>query len=221
MSIVSTMSNVVQLLLDATAPTGGGGAGGSGGNGPPPWVLIALGGLTILYLAFIRPMRKGKKKPDPLERPAVRLSLAQQRAVEREMGNLLVEYEEMIRRMTAQVETRSAKLELLIREADEKIAALRAAAGGGDPGADGVPAKPRAEDVPPAAGTVAENQPVPALPAPAPADPAADAPAPPDARHTEVYRLADKGRSAGQIAAELDRPHGEIELILALRTANP
>ena len=36
-------------------------------------------------------MRKGKRK-DPLDRPPAHLSLAQQRAVEREMSNLLVEY---------------------------------------------------------------------------------------------------------------------------------
>jgi hypothetical protein len=41
------------------------------------------------------------------------------------MGNLLVEYEGMIRRMTAQVDTRATKLEMLIREADEKIALLK------------------------------------------------------------------------------------------------
>ena len=38
-----------------------------------------------------------------------------------------------------------------------------------------------------------------------------------DPRHAAVYRLADQGRSSPQIAAELVRPSGEIELILALR----
>ena len=38
-----------------------------------------------------------------------------------------------------------------------------------------------------------------------------------DPRHAEVYALADEGRSPAEIAARLDRPNGEIELILALR----
>jgi DNA-binding NarL/FixJ family response regulator len=36
-------------------------------------------------------------------------------------------------------------------------------------------------------------------------------------RHAEVYNLADQGRSLQEIAKTLDRPSGEIELILALR----
>ena len=38
-----------------------------------------------------------------------------------------------------------------------------------------------------------------------------------DARYAEIYRLADAGQSPMQIAQQLHRPQGEIELILALR----
>lgn len=215
MSIVSTILGVVHLpLLDGSSPP----ADGGGGGGPPPWVLLVLGGLTILYLTVIRPMRKGKKKPDPMEQPAARLSLAQQRAVEREMGNLLVEYEEMVRRMTAHLETRAAKLELLIREADEKIARLGAAVEGADARADA--GAPVGDDAGPA--MTSADAPDPGSPPPTEAPPASLPPAGrsagPDARHTEVYRLADNGQSPRQIARKLNRPHGEIELILALRT---
>src|SRR3954470_1374702 len=95
-------------------------------NWPGQWAVIALGVVTVLYVAVIRPMRKGKRK-DPLVRTPGQFSLAQQRAVEREMSNLLVEYEEMLRRMTAQLETRAARLELLINQADERLVQLRAA----------------------------------------------------------------------------------------------
>ena len=40
------------------------------------------------------------------------------------MESLLVELSEMARQISAQLDTRSQKLEILIREADEKIAAL-------------------------------------------------------------------------------------------------
>ena len=38
-----------------------------------------------------------------------------------------------------------------------------------------------------------------------------------DPRHAEVYVLADQGHSPHAIAQRLERPYGEIELILALR----
>ena len=38
-----------------------------------------------------------------------------------------------------------------------------------------------------------------------------------DPRHQEVYTMADEGRSPGEIAKIVQRPAGEVELILALR----
>jgi hypothetical protein len=43
------------------------------------------------------------------------------------------------------------------------------------------------------------------------------APLPPDPRHVAVYQLADQGLTINAIAQQVDRPMGEIELILALR----
>ena len=103
------------------------------------WAILALGALTVIYIAFVRPHQKGKKK-DPLARGPSDAALAQQRAVERDMTALLVEYEQVIRTMSAQLETRVAKLDVLLREADEKIAALRAASHAGTAGATDRPA---------------------------------------------------------------------------------
>ncbi len=86
------------------------------------WTLICAVALTILYLV----MRPKRKRKDPLAK-ASSLSLAGQREVEEQMTELLVELEQMARQMTSQLETRSTKLELLIREADEKIALLQSA----------------------------------------------------------------------------------------------
>jgi hypothetical protein len=153
------------------------------------WLAIGAGVLTIAYAVF-RPMMR---KKDPLARREAPGSLAGQRAVERDMSNLLVELSAMARQITAQIDTRSAKLELLIREADEKIAALRAATPQNNSSPFAMPARisQQSEEL---------DQPV---------DPA----------HAEVYALADQGRSAREIAAQLGRPDGEIELILALRMA--
>ena len=155
------------------------------------WIIYAFGGLVIVYFFFMRQ----RQQKDPLSRPGgPRASLARQRDVERQMESLLVELSQMARQITAQLDTRTAKLEALIKEADDKITRLC----GGATAAPGV-----------------SERPIPATPAEAGRDVAprnAD-----DPRHAAVYDLADAGLSAGQIAQRLSRPSGEVELILALR----
>jgi len=147
--------------------------------------VYALGAITVLYVVF-RPMLRRKK--DPLERlPG--LSLSSQRRVERDMQNLLVELSEMARQITAQLDTRSAKLQALIEEADRRLAELNKAA-----------------------GTAAETPAVEIKP-PIGQTPAADQPQ----AYADIHALADQGRSPREIAQQLGRPIGEIELILALR----
>jgi hypothetical protein len=85
------------------------------------WTLIVLGAFALVYLSVLRPMMR---KKDPLDRPPAFASLSQQRSVERQMQNLLVELSEMARQISAQLDTRVAKLEALIKEADEKIATM-------------------------------------------------------------------------------------------------
>jgi hypothetical protein len=157
------------------------------------WPVYVLATVTILYVVF-RPMLRRKK--DPLDKP-LNMSLAQQRTVEREMSNLLVELSQMARQVTAQLDTRSAKLELLMQQADQKIDELKRLSEAARPAA---PSSGAGE---PAAGAH-------------PVGTARSAPAP-DPRHAEVYALADAGRSPQEIAQQLDRPRGEVELILALR----
>src|SRR4051794_28914632 len=93
---------------------------------PTEWGVIAIGLLTLIYVAFVRPLKKKKQQKDPLAQPPGKSMLAQQRAVERDMTALLVEYEQMMRTMTTQLETRVAKLEILLQDADRTIATLRA-----------------------------------------------------------------------------------------------
>jgi hypothetical protein len=152
------------------------------------WMFICMAILTIL-LAIVRPF---SRKKDPLARPPAFGSLAQQRSVERQMQNVLVDLSEMSRQITAQLDTRATKLEALIKEADQKIAALNAAAA--KSGAPASFAPQPGESSAPVFETV-----------------------PPDTRHVEVYNLADQGRTPGEIAQQLNRPSGEVELILALR----
>jgi hypothetical protein len=170
-------------------------------------IAIGLGAFVLIYLTLLRPKMRGKK--DPLEKQPFRSGMAQQRALERDMQTLLVEYEQMIRNMTGQLDTRAAKLELLIKEADEKIAELRAARDGSTFPMSASPLE---------SGSVSEADAAIARATDLTPTPRRD-PTGPDPRHAEVYALADQGLSPRDVARKLGRPNGEIELILALRTA--
>jgi hypothetical protein len=152
-------------------------------------VLVVAVGATAFVL--FRPRMKAKQ--DPLKRSEPFNSLAQQRSVERQMQNLLVELSEMARQVTAGLDTRAAKLDALIREADEKIATLSALRHAGN-GQDGASAPPQS----------------------APIERPANA-YDPDPRHADIYARADQGQNPTQIAMQVNRPKGEVELILALR----
>jgi hypothetical protein len=166
----------------------------TGGENAPQWIAIAIG---VLGLAYIVMRPKFGRKKDPLENPGPRISLSQQRSLERDMSNLVVELSDMARQITAQLDTRAAKLEALLAEADERIAELRRLN-------DRATASPATRE---------EREPTPSTPEPQAAE------EPVDPRHVAVYALADEGLSAQAIAQRLGRPSGEIELILALRPA--
>ena len=187
------------ILLDSSAPSS---------TPTTTWAILAVGVLAAVYIAFIRPMRA--KKKDPLEKPAPEPGLARQRAVERDMSNLLVEFAEMARQMTGQLDTRAAKLEALLHEADEKIAELRAMAEGRTVVGGGRQVLVEAKVREAAAVALTEAVAVGRL---AFDDVASGI----DPRHAEVYDLADGGQSAQDIARQTGRPSGEVELILALR----
>ena len=164
---------------------------------PNAWLIYGVAGLGGIYI-LMRYTAK-KKKRDPLADNPVRFSLSQHKVVERDMQNLLVELSDMSRQITAQIDTRAAKLDALIREADEKINELRALSDGAAP----VPTS-RSYD----------SYRLPVSPTPQSSSLLANDD---DPRHAAVYRLADQGKSSPQIAAELGKPNGEVELILALR----
>src|ERR1700677_5171549 len=106
-------------------------------SAPQLWLLYVTGALTIVYAIFLRPMQKRKK--DPLARTFQPGALSRQRDVEKQMETLLVELSEMARQITAQLDTRAAKLQGLLAEADKRIAELQ----GGGNGAARVEAMPR------------------------------------------------------------------------------
>lgn len=160
------------------------------------WLMIGAALAAAFYLLVLRPkMRKGGRS-DPLDRTG---ELSRQRGIEREMSAILVELTDMTRQVSAQLDTRAARLEVLIQQADQRIAMLQSLQGDDRRNLDGISRENR---------TTLQA---------APASHSASL-SPDDPRHSEVYALADQGNSATEIASRLGRPNGEIQLILALRS---
>jgi hypothetical protein len=168
------------------------------------WIVLCVGVLATLYLV-LRGRAKGKK--DPLDRKPAPFGVSQQRQIERDISNLMVEMLQTAQQMTAQLDTRAMRLEVLLKEADGKLAALKIAT-------STTTTTPPEKSPPPAPADRSHSADLtPFEPLPEPEKPEV----PPDPRHADIYTLADQGRSPVEIARHLNRPNGEVELILALR----
>ena len=136
------------------------------------------------------------------------------REVSTEIQALLADLEETSRRLTAQLDNRYTRLEQLMAEADEKIRRLETltSKAEGRSGEGGIEAgSTPARSTPDPLVTDAQRT-LARLRQERGAPPAAQDPA-----YEPIYALADRGRSSREIAQELGRQPGEIELILALR----
>jgi hypothetical protein len=118
-----------------------------------------------------------------------------------EIQALLTEVEDTARRAAAQVDNRYRKLEQLVLEADDKIKKLEALMGQARNVGHG-------DAVAAIGGADLVNRLRQERGAPSPAE---------DPAYRPIYQLADLGKSARDIAQELGRQPGEVELILALR----
>lgn len=163
--------------------------------------LVPVVGAVLIIAGMLMAFRK-RRRGQPAEdlTPAEQVERHQQlRGVRRDLEELMVEVEQLAKRFAGQMDARAAKLETLLREADQRIAELRRLQGGTADAAAKPNAAARAEDVA-AAGPA---------PLEAPADPLARA----------VYRLCDEGLAPPDIARKLNEHVGKVELILALRQA--
>jgi len=158
--------------------------------------------IVLLTISVHRRRREGfgnlPKNPPRKERND---DFVARQAIKDDMQALLVELQDLSRKINAQIDTRFAKLEAAIADADRRIEALQrlSRAARGEPVVD---------------VTIGNEAPGGSPPDP---PPASAAPAHPPIRHAAVYDLADTGKSPVEIAQALGRTPGEIELILALR----
>lgn len=194
-------------------------------------------GLLIVGVVFISAwllMRIRKRNINGPNHPTAREHLErykQQDGVRNDLESLMVEIEQLAKRLGNQLDVKSMRIEKLIDEADLRIAQLQKAlrdehttptpAPGSAPGSATTPGI--------SPGSSSANDPHGAG-SPKPASPEAiarqlnavvESPLTSEAQTqkltAEVARLADAGQSAEDIAKQLDEHVGKIELILALR----
>jgi len=168
--------------------------------------LLLAAGILLITLSMLRFYKKrSANQKDP--RTAANESIErnrQLRGVRHDLESLMVEIEEYAKRMGAQLDAKSVRLEKLLDEADQKLRAIEAQQGGATPPPAASPGNGHDPGREPSEGdTGGEDRATPQ----APVDPLT----------RSVHELADQGHDAHAIAQQLDEHVGKVELILALR----
>lgn len=196
------------------------------------WALVSVASIVfIITLLNINRRRREFARDSGFSPRDIDPSLQEGGAVRRDLERLMLELTELSRQINAQIDTRFAKLEVSIIDADRRIDELRRLLErSGDRGllqsglavadANRASLAPPLDDLPSLDLTIDDDGP-PAAPPPdsggsGRAAPRAEPPAA-EGRHERVYQLADEGRPALEIARQTQLSVGEVELILKLR----
>ncbi len=183
--------------------------------------------ITAAVVVSLWTLRRATNRRQRQPRARERLDEIKQNVhTQQAMSGLLLDLEEFSRRTNAQLDTKCAKLEQLIRDADARIARLEKLGAGQHTGGR---ATPQPAPTATRSRTDIPEDPIPrvrrersARAEPTPTDasqpkPVGVGPTPPGTPNQQVYELADEGRSAMHIAEHLKLPLGEVEFILRLR----
>ncbi len=167
-------------------------------------IIVLMVALVLLMSSMRRRQQLIKKRQSAPLPPAPRSDASgSTQAIRRDLEDLLVELQDLSRRISAEIDTRFVKLESAMRDADRRIAVLNRLS------RQLAPPYP-SEDGRGTAGNVGEaGQPDGAQ--------GESSRTGADLRHTVIYELADAGFTPVEIARELGRTPGEVELILNLR----
>jgi len=185
-------------------------------------------GIALILASMFMMMRK--RRQQRASEPTAREQLQrtnQQQGMRDDLQSLMVEIEQMAKRLSSQLDSKTVRLEKLLEEADQKIAELDRRQQNHDAAApsrgpdhhqtertpETAPSSPSHTARPEPDGRrnathVATSNTVSQAQSPG---------APDDPLTRSVYELADEGKNPGQIASELDEHVGKVELILALR----
>lgn len=168
--------------------------------------VVLLLGLVLVTVSLMMKLRKRRKQSAAAPTSRERLEqMTQHRGLRGDLETLMVEIEQMARRLGAQLDAKAIRLEKLLDEADEKITRL-----GGDASAAGhARAAVGCEGAGGTGGNGSRGEAGSAV--------ALQDQPPPDELTASVYRLADQGLEPAAIAERLSEHVGKVELILALR----
>ena len=161
--------------------------------GPLPAVVmvVVMVGFAIFMTFSIRGKISRRNAARPSARELVEQMRNHPRVVAGDAQAHVAELHDTARHLSAQLDNKARRLEKLIEDADQRIAALGSSAA----------------VTPPATGTPGTT----AAPAPSNGEQRTDP------LTEEIYELADAGRTPVEIAQHLDEQVGKVELILALR----
>lgn len=159
-------------------------------------MLLMTAGILLLIVVLFGNLRKNLRRRGAVEAapPRERMQAVndQSQAATSIMERRTAQAAEITRELTALLDNRSQKLEILIQHADERIARLERLSSE----AEGR-LTPRHTSTAPVSDTAYAN----------------------DALKQQIYDLADQGQKPGEIAQRLGQHAGKVELILALRRA--
>ena len=166
-------------------------------NGQIALLIIILGVSATMVITARRRRPRDANSPRAYAREQI-AKLREEEGIKNDIGALLVEVQDISRKMNAQLDTKFCKLERVIRDADERIAGLdrllRASEGRSVCDVTVGEADKEAADANSRRTSGGEKH-----------------------RHAQVYQLADAGFSAVEIAEQTGQTTGEIKLILAVR----
>ncbi len=176
---------------------------------PMVYILAIICAIIMMSISIRRRLRD--KSGGPQYTASERLNdVTMQRGLRSDMEKLLVELQELSRKINAQIDTKFAKLESSIQDADRRIAELQRLLGADSPQKNGGATSPSQLDI--TVGDDADASPSPRLHL-HPGSTSSSL----DDRKARIYQLADAGKSSIEIAQIVGQTPGEIELILSLR----
>lgn len=171
-----------------------------------PGALMAFG-VLVLIMIMVRMLKRNLSRNAPAQEgtPRERIERIRAEASARSpTESFQADAEELTRRLGAILDNKAARLELLIEEADDRLAKLDRANLGAS-----VQTRPVEHD----AGAFRATAPEPVRAAAPPPSPEPQV----DPTQRQIYDLADSGLGPVEIAQRLDQPIGQVELILNLR----
>ncbi len=164
---------------------------------------VGIIGLSVVMRSTAKRIRATREPASPARQRYARMT--QEVHAKKDLEAIMVELDELARQIHGRIDTKYAKLEAVIRDADARIEQLSRLTNASR--------KSSSLDV-----TVTDNTPTYATkPVSKPALKKSANKATPPHMHEEVYRLADAGIAPVDIAGKVGRMTGEVELILSLR----